>query len=119
MGNQALTQHPSLIVEASPLGDGDTWVECRTCGRANYLSKGPIGHKRGCATGAQYSAAGYAKTPAPQLDREIAEHLRNEELRTFASNVRRTGLTKGRDADTLEAVQKGFLSVDDAMNTDD
>jgi hypothetical protein len=118
MTNQALTQHPSLIVEAGPLGDGDTWVECRTCGRANYLSKGPISHKRGCATSAQYSAAG-VKAPAAQLDREIAEELRDQELRTFANNVRRTGLTKGRDQDVLDAVRKGFLSVDDAMNTDD
>jgi hypothetical protein len=118
MMNQALTQHPSLLVK-NPLNDGDLWVECRTCGRANYLSKGPIGHKRGCATGAQYSAAGYAKTPAKQLDREIAESVRDQELRTFASNVRRTGLTKGRDEDVLEAVRKGFLSDSDAMNTDD
>jgi hypothetical protein len=73
--------------------------------------------KRGCATGAQYSAT--AKTPAAQLDREIAESVRDQELRAFAHNVRRTGLTKGHDQDTLDAVRKGFLSVDDAMNTDD
>jgi hypothetical protein len=114
--NTSESQHPSLIVE-SPLNDGDLWIECRTCGRANYLSKGPIGHKRGCATGAQYSAI--PKTPAAQLDREIAKSVRDQELRTFANNVRRTGLTKGRDQDTLDAVRKGFLSVDDAMNTDD
>jgi hypothetical protein len=114
--NQTQPQHPSLIVE-SPLNDGDLWIECRTCSRANYLSKGPISHKRGCATGAQYSAT--AKTPAAQLDREIAESVRNQELRTFANNVRHTGLTKGRDKDMLDAVRKGFLSVDDAMNTDD
>jgi len=80
-------------------------LECRTCSRANYLSKGPISHKRGCATGAQYSTT--AKTPAAQLDREIAESVRNQELRTFANNVRHTGLTKGRDKDMLDAVRKG------------
>ncbi len=53
------------------------------------------------------------------FDREIAESVRDQELKTFASNVRRTGLTKGRDQDVLDAVRKGFLSVDDAMNTDD
>ena len=116
MVNQTPSQHPSLIVE-SPLNDGDLWIECRTCRCANYLSRGPIGHKRGCTTGAQYSVT--AKTPAAQLDREIAESVRDQELRTFANHVRRTGLTRGRDQDTLEAVRKGFLSVDDAMNTDD
>ena len=115
------SQHPSLIVE-SPLNDGDLWVECRTCGRASYLSRGPIGHKRGCATGAQYNVA--IKTSAAQLDREIAESIRGEEtrdqeLRAFAGNVRRTGLTKGRDQDVLDAVRGGFLSESDAMNTDD
>lgn len=110
-------QDPSLLVE-SPLNDGDLWIECRTCGRANYLSKGPIGHKRGCATGAQYSVTGY-KIPAKQLDREIAEAVHDQELLSFARNVRRFGLTKGRDADVLEAVQKGYLSMSDAMNTDD
>jgi hypothetical protein len=118
MTNQALAQHPSLIVE-SPLNDGDLWIECRTCGKANYLSKGPVRHARGCATDAQYSAAGYVKTPAAQLDREIAESVRDQELKTFAANVRRTGLTKGRDQDALDAVRKGYLSVSEAMNTDD
>lgn len=117
MTNQALTQHPSLIVETTPAGGADDlWIECRTCGRANYLSKGPIGHKRGCATGAQYAKTA---TPAAQLDREIAESVRDQELKAFASNVRRTGLTKGRDQDVLDAVRKGYLSESDAMNTDD
>jgi hypothetical protein len=59
------------------------------------------------------------KTPVKQLDREIAEVLEGEKLRKFATDVRRTGLTKGRDADVAEAVRSGYLSVDDAMNTDD
>jgi hypothetical protein len=117
--SQIPAQHPSLIVETTPTGGpDDPWVECRTCGRCNYLSRGPIGHKRGCATGAQYQTTPRTASPAT-LDREIAEHLRDEELRAFSRNARRTGLTKGRDTDVLEAVQKGYLSVDDAMNTDD
>ena len=40
-------------------------------------------------------------------------------LRTFGASVRRTGMTLGRDADVLEAVRDGHLSVSDAMNTDD
>lgn len=102
------TTHPSLIVE-SPLSDGDLWIECRTCGRASYLSKGPIGHKRGCSTSAQYSASVAASETTPTPD----------QLRSFGASVRRSGLTKGRDADVLEAVRSGCLSESDAMNTDD
>jgi hypothetical protein len=117
MADQSLTQHSSLIVETTPAGGADDlWIECRTCGRANYLSKGPIGHKRGCATSAQYTKTA---TPATQLRREIAESIREQELKAFARNVRRTGLTKGRDQDVLDAVRKGYLSESDAMNTDD
>lgn len=116
-------QHPSLIVESPPAAArdvpaGDLWVECRTCGRANYLSKGPIHHKRGCATGKQYVAV-QAATPAAQLDREIAERLRDKELRDFSDAVRRTGVTRGRDQDVLDAARRGFLSLSEAMNTDD
>ena len=54
------------------------------------------------------------------LDREIARVVDDQErLKTFADNVRRTGLTQGRDRDVLEAVRRGFLSESDAMNTDD
>lgn len=41
------------------------------------------------------------------------------DLRSFASQVRRTGLTKGRDQDVRDAVSAGLLSDSDAMNTDD
>jgi hypothetical protein len=113
-------QHPSLLVEQTAAFPDDLWIECRDCGKANYLSRGPINHKRGCASSrAQYNAAGHVKTPAAQLDREISESARDQELKTFASNVRRTGLTKGRDQDTLDAVREGYLSEADAMNVDD
>lgn len=106
-------QHPSLTV-TSPLNDGDLWVECRTCNAANYLSRGPIRHTRRCETSAQY-----AKTPVKQIDSEITESAHDQELRTFANNVRHTGLTKGRTEDLVQAVRRGHLSVDEAMNSDD
>jgi hypothetical protein len=62
-----------------------------------------------------------------QLNREIAELvrdqelkvIRDQELKVFADDVRHTGLTKGRDRDVLDAVRRGYLSESDAMNTDD
>ena len=44
---------------------------------------------------------------------------RKNELYRFAQEVRRTGLTHGRDQDVQDAVRLGYLSVSDAMNTDD
>lgn len=100
-------QHPSLIVETR--ADGDHWVECRTCGRCNYLSKGAILHARRCSSRAQYS------TTAP-----VADPVRTpDHLGAFAATVHRTALTKGRDDDALAAVRGGYLSEGNAMNTDD
>jgi hypothetical protein len=104
-----MTTHPDLIVERTPVGGDDLWIECRSCGKANYLSKGPINHKRGCSSSrAQYGApvAAVAGATPDRLD-------------DFAADVRRTGLTKGRDEDVLAAVHQGYLSENDAMNTDD
>ncbi len=57
---------------------------------------------------------------AAVLDREIADDAaRDAELRKLASQVRRSGMTNGRDDDVLEAVRRGYLSESDAMNTDD
>ena len=115
-----------LLIETLP--DGDTWIECKECGASDLLSKllkrgidpGKLAHRSRCHSKQQYTpgAASGTKSPA-ELDREIDESLRDEELRKLADNVRRTGMTKGRDEDVAEAVRKGFLSVDDAMNTDD
>lgn len=103
------TNHPSLIVERTPAGGDDLWIECRECGKCNYVSKGPINHKRGCkASRAQYGAP--VATAAVQT---------TDRLSAFAANVRRTGLTRGRDQDVLDAVRAGLLSESDAMNTDD
>lgn len=126
-GHDADSPVDQLSIE--PAVDGDTWIECKECGGANWLSKlpkqgpdaGKLSHRARCRSRQQPSlgsASAPAKKPA-QLDREINESLRNEELRKLADNVRRTGMTKGRDEDVVEAVRKGFLSVDDAMNTDD
>lgn len=41
------------------------------------------------------------------------------DLRAFGQQVRRTGMTGGRDQDVLEAVRAGYLSQSAAMNTDD
>lgn len=52
-------------------------------------------------------------------DLKRAEESRFADLRTFARQVRKTGLTKGRDQDVRDAVAAGLLSESDAMNTDD
>lgn len=87
--------------------------QCDECGGWERSDKGQIRHGKRCESRPQ------AKIPAAQINREINEAIRDQELKTFAANVRRTGLTKGRDQDALDAVRKGYLSVDDAMNTDD
>lgn len=100
---------PALIVERTAAGGDDLWIECKACGRCNYVSKGPIGHKRGCATSSAQYGAPVVAAPVQTPD----------QLRSFAAGVRRTGLAKGRDADVLAAVRGGYLSESDAMNTDD
>lgn len=89
--------------------------QCDECGKWERSDKGRIRHSKNCDS--QPQAVEPAK-PA-QLDREIAESLRDKELRELSAHVRRTGMTKGRDRDVLDAVRKGYLSESDAMNTDD
>lgn len=62
-----------------------------------------------CASVRFYTAA---PTPAPA-------DPRMDGLRRFADQVRRTGLTHGRDADVAECVKLGLLTAGDAMNSDD
>jgi len=93
------------ITTTYPYEDVDPGVarhQCTECGKWERADKGAIRHSKGCASRAQ-------ATPAAP----------SQPLQRFASNVRRTGLTLGRDSDTLDAVRAGYLSVDDAMNTDD
>lgn len=82
--------------------------QCDECGGWERSDVGRIRHGRRCDSRPQAEIAG-GQDEAP----------RDQELSTFASYVRRTGLTGGRDRDTLDAVREGLLSVDDAMNTDD
>jgi hypothetical protein len=127
VGHEAGNPVDQLLIEPAP--DGDTWIECKECGAANWLSKltkhgvdaGKLGHRSRCRSRQQYvpGACKPSAKSAAELDREIGESLRDEELRKFADNVRRTGMSKGRDEDVAESVRRGFLSVDDAMNTDD
>ena len=77
--------------------------QCEECGAWERSDKGPIAHSKRCETRPQAIAA----VPA------------GNDLSRFAGAVRRTSLTKGRDQDTLDAVRLGYLSVSDAMNTDD
>ncbi len=106
--------------------------QCEECGAWERSDKGPIKHGKRCDSRPQVALAA-----APKADT----------LSTFAANVRRTGLTKGRteeqaairfkvdittiknriallDCDdkvlaAVEAVRMGHLSMSDAMNTDD
>ncbi len=87
--------------------------QCDECGGWERSDQGSIRHSKRCESRPQ------ARIPTVQLEREIVETVRGQELKTFAADVRRTGLTKGRDQDVLDAVRKGFLSESDAMNTDD
>lgn len=87
--------------------------QCDECGGWERSDAGQIRHGRRCESRPQ------AKIPAAKINREISEALRDQELSAFAADVRRTGLTRGRDRDTLDAVRRGLLSVDDAMSTDD
>ena len=104
------------LTVTDPNNDGDLWIEC-SCGACGYLSRlrGGMTHRRTCKTREQYSAT--ATTDATLAPASSSAPAAN--LRTFGASVRRTGMTLGRDADVLEAVRDGHLSVSDAMNTDD
>lgn len=107
MTNQAFTSTPSP-------GGGEV-IRCNECrGKAGSSPAYP----RTEADVKHMSTCSLFKSAA-QLDREIDEPLRDQELKDFAADVRRTGLTKGRDQDVADAVSKGYLSMSDAMNTDD
>lgn len=87
--------------------NGDVWVECTACGAGDWQSvKKTLAHRRICRTREQYGAV-------------AVEVAKKPVLQTFADNVRRTGLTKGRDEDVFNAVRGGYLSESDAMNVDD
>ena len=112
MKNQSITGL-STTYPYETTSPGVARYQCDECGGWERSDNGPIRHGKRCESRPQ------AKTPATQLNREITEAVRDQELKTFARNVQRTGLTKGRDQDLLEAFRKGYLSMDEAMNTDD
>lgn len=99
--------------------DGDLWIEC-DCGACSYKSKlgrSGLTHRRTCRTREQYSEEPSAAVAAASAESpEVAEL---ERLKKYGQSVRRTGLTGGRTEDLVAAVRGGYLSVSDAMNSDD
>lgn len=86
--------------------------QCTECGGWERSDKGSIRHSKRCESRAQAPAAAQVAAPVVQAGSDA-------DLRSFARNVRRTGLTNGRDHDVLDAVRAGYLSESDAMNADD
>lgn len=108
----------TLKIETTDLG---TWVECRSCGACAYAPKKLLHRHRRCVTPSAQHDANEVYVGTAEAKAELAKPVAktDAELKAFAANVRRTGLTKGRDEDVLEAVRRGFLSESDAMNADD
>jgi hypothetical protein len=88
--------------------------QCEECGGWERSDKGggEIRHSKRCDSRPQPESA---KT----LAADRAQQSRRSGLERFARQVRRTGMTKGRDQDVRDAVAAGLLSESDAMNTDD
>lgn len=88
--------------------------QCLECGAWERSDKagGQLRHSKRCDSRPQPACAVAA------VEQRATESL-YADLRTFASQVRRTGMTQGRDQDVRDAVAAGLLSVSDAMNTDD
>lgn len=93
---------------------GVTRHQCVECGGWERSDKngGQIRHSKRCDSRPQPGAIVGCVEQNEQA-------LRGESLKAFGRNVRRTGMTLGRDADVLKAVRDGHLSENDAMNTDD
>lgn len=88
--------------------------QCVECGAWERSDKagGQLKHSKRCDSRPQPACAVAADT-------KRAEESRYADLRTFARQVRKTGMTKGRDQDVRDAVAAGLLSESDAMNIDD
>lgn len=127
-------------VKVETLKDGALWIECTSCGNGERVEKlaakaaftsysGVELHRSACKakvvvrfvdgkldlavpagnrTGVDASVFVAIET-APEVEASMA----------YARNVRRTGLTKGRTEDMVDAIKRGYLTVDDAMNSDD
>lgn len=88
--------------------------QCEECGAWERADKGAgrLLHSKRCDSRPQPASA------AAAIAEESARERRTE-LERFARQVRRTGLTRGRDADVAECVRLGLLSESSAMDTDD
>lgn len=106
--NNLMTTNATTLVATFPIKGMPSRLrlKCATCGRSQKADKGQILHLDTCATKEQPDLA------------IVVEHS-DDVLRAFAADVRRAGMTGGRDALAAECVRKGFLSESDAMNTDD
>lgn len=69
--------------------------------------------KRAIAAAWDNASGVWSTVTATETDPALAE------LAKFAAQVRRTGLTHGRDADVAECVRLGLLTENHALNTDD
>lgn len=88
--------------------------QCEECGAWERSDKngGSLRHSKRCDSKPQPAVAVEA-----QAQRAI--EARRSDLEKFARQVRRTGMTLGRDQDVRDAVAAGLLCESDAMNTDD
>ena len=90
--------------------------ECRAWSKTDQaiggVAAGEIRHAKSCESRPQIPSV--AKAHAA-----LAAKERRNSLERFAANVRRTGLTLGRDADVAECVRLGLLTENHALNTDD
>lgn len=95
-------------------------VRCLECGR-NGPAADQIRHAKHCDTPVVEQAdANQARViAAVESGKRAAAAPDLVEVAAFARNVRKSGLTNGRDDDVVQAVALGYLSVSDAMNTDD
>lgn len=94
-------------------------VQCEECGKWQRDDKadkgllvGEILHSKNCESRPQIPdvASGLAARDAK---------AKRSSLERFAAQVRRTGMTLGRDADVAECVRLGLLTENHAINTDD
>ena len=101
------------------ISPGTARVQCEECGGWESTDKaskgllvGEILHSKRCESRPQIPSV------AEVLAAREAKAKRSS-LEKFAANVRRTGLTLGRDADVAECVRLGLLTENHALNTDD
>ena len=100
---------PGIKVTHPYADPADARYQCEECGAWSATNQGKgveISHGKRCES-------------RPQVASVAAKSPTNDRLAKFAADVRRTGLTKGRDQDVADAVRLGYLSTSDAMNTDD